>query len=200
MQKEPSLSVKHAIYRGVKLVRWAKQAAEYFFFNLSTMKYSLWRPRSIGRYISIHHANVKHSIGWGCQEFHDALALQYKKPLLNLPPYCDGCGAVFSVEHALDCRVGSLVGQRHNEVHDAIGDFDFLAWGQVQKEPVICEDLVRTHYWWFTNSRRLTSQIKLMGCQRHNRQPTKLQDLARKTARCWHTSNCSNKLPKRAVQ
>ena len=70
--------------------------------------------------------------------------MQYKKPLLNLPPYCDGCGAVFSVEHALDCRVGSLVGQRHNEVHDAIGDFDFLAWGQVQKEPVICEETVNS--------------------------------------------------------
>jgi len=42
---------------------------------------------------------------------------------MNLPPYCDGCGTVFSLEYALDCRVGSLVGQQHHELCDAIGDF-----------------------------------------------------------------------------
>jgi len=62
-----------------------------------------------------------HQFDLPCQEFHDALALQYKKPLLNLSPYCDGCGGVFSVDHALHCQIGGLVGQRHNEVHDAIG-------------------------------------------------------------------------------
>jgi len=70
-----------------------------------------------------------------CQELRDTLALRYKKPLLNLSPYCDGCDAVFSVEHVLDCQVGGLVGQQHNEVCDAIGDLASLAWGQVQKEP-----------------------------------------------------------------
>jgi len=54
------------------------------------------------------------------QEFKDTLALHYKKPLLNLPPSCDGCGAFFTVEHALNCRVGGLVGQRHNEVRGAV--------------------------------------------------------------------------------
>ena len=73
------------------------------------------------------------------QEFRDALALRYRKPLLDLPPFCDGCGAPFTVEHSLDCRVGGLVGRRHNEVRDAVGDLAFLAWGQVTREPVICE-------------------------------------------------------------
>ena len=81
-----------------------------------------------------------HQFDLTCQEFHDALALRYKKPLLNLPPYCDGCGAPFSVDHALDCRVGGLVGRRYNEVRDAIGDLASLVWGQVQREPVICEE------------------------------------------------------------
>ena len=44
------------------------------------------------------------------------------------------------MEHALDCRVGGLVCQRHNEVRDAICDLASLAWGQVQKEPVVCEE------------------------------------------------------------
>ena len=65
------------------------------------------------------------------QEFRDALALRYRKPLLDLPPFCDGCGAPFTVEHSLDCRVGGLVGRRHNEVRDAVGDLASLAWGQV---------------------------------------------------------------------
>ena len=38
------------------------------------------------------------------QEFCDALALRYRKPLLNLPPCCDGCGAPSSLDHALCCR------------------------------------------------------------------------------------------------
>jgi len=42
-------------------------------------------------------------------------------------------------EHALDCRFGGLVTQRHNEVRDAIGDLATLAWGKVQREPVVCD-------------------------------------------------------------
>jgi len=74
------------------------------------------------------------------QRFRDVLALRYKKPLLNLPPYCDGCGAPFSVDHALDYQDGGLAGRRHNEVRDVIGDLVSLVWGQVQREPVICEE------------------------------------------------------------
>ena len=73
------------------------------------------------------------------QEFRNALALCYRKPLLNLPAFCDGCGSSFSVEHALDCLVGGLVGQRHNEVQDAVCDLATLVWSQVQKEPIVCE-------------------------------------------------------------
>ena len=34
------------------------------------------------------------------QEFHEALALRYWKPLLNVPSICDGCGSPFSLDHA----------------------------------------------------------------------------------------------------
>ena len=35
--------------------------------------------------------------------------------------------------------VGGLVCQRHNEVCNAVCDLASLAWGQVQKETVVCE-------------------------------------------------------------
>jgi len=50
------------------------------------------------------------------QEFRDGLALRYKKPLLSVPSVYNGCGAQFSIEHALDCCFGGLVSRRHNEV------------------------------------------------------------------------------------
>ena len=73
------------------------------------------------------------------QEFHDILAIRYHKPLLNLPPKCDGCGATSSLDHCLICRKGGLVVQRHNEIRDAIGDLAALAWGQVRRETVVVE-------------------------------------------------------------
>jgi len=59
--------------------------------------------------------------------------------LLHLPAACDGCGAPFSIEHALDCHYGGLVGCRHNEVFDAFGDLASLVWSPVLKEPVVCD-------------------------------------------------------------
>ena len=82
-----------------------------------------------------------HHFSLTCQEFRDALALQYRKPLLNMPAYCDGGGS-FNVEHALDCLVVSLVSQHHNEVWDAVWDLSSLVWKQVQKEPVVCESTI----------------------------------------------------------
>jgi hypothetical protein len=70
-------------------------------------------------------------------EFRDALCLRYMKPLLNLPSFCDGCGQPFTTSHALDCRKGGLVVQRHNEIRDIICDLSSLAWNQVTREPVI---------------------------------------------------------------
>ena len=42
------------------------------------------------------------------REFRDALAMRYKKPLLNIPALCDGCGATFDLSHALSCRRGGI--------------------------------------------------------------------------------------------
>ena len=68
-------------------------------------------------------------------EFRDDLALRYGKPLLQLPPFCDGCGLDFTITHALDCKKGGLIVQRHYEIRDTI---QRLGWSQVTKEPTIC--------------------------------------------------------------
>ena len=71
------------------------------------------------------------------QEFCDALALRYQKPLLNVPFNCDCCGAPFSLDHALICRKGGLIIQCHNEVRDAVSDQSALVLGRVVSEPVV---------------------------------------------------------------
>ena len=73
------------------------------------------------------------------QEFRDALAIRYKKLLLNIPPSCDGCGSPSSLDHFLVCRKGGLIIQRHNEIRDAIGDLAALAWSSVKHEPIVKE-------------------------------------------------------------
>ena len=74
------------------------------------------------------------------QEFRDAFAIRYKKPLLSIPPHCDGCGALSSLDHFLSCKKGGLIIQRHNEFRDAIGDLASLLWGRVRHEPIVSED------------------------------------------------------------
>ena len=48
-------------------------------------------------------------------------------------------GDPFDLSHALSCRKGGLVTQRHNEVCDAFGDLAALAWSQVTCEPIVRE-------------------------------------------------------------
>ena len=45
-----------------------------------------------------------------------------------MPPTCDGCANTFILSHALDCRSGGLVVRHHNEIRDAFGDLDCLAY------------------------------------------------------------------------
>ena len=83
----------------------------------------------------------KENFDLSAEEFRDGLALRYGKPLLQLPPTCDGCGSDFSVTHALDCCKGGLVTQRHNEIRDTICSLASMVWGQVTLEPVVCDSL-----------------------------------------------------------
>ena len=80
-----------------------------------------------------------HHFDLSATEFRDVLALRYNRPLLKMPTNCDGCGAATSLEHALDCKKGGLVTQRHNEVRDVIGDLASVVFKEVVKEPVMQE-------------------------------------------------------------
>ena len=82
---------------------------------------------------------VRSEFDLSAQEFWDGLALCYKKALLSLPSLCDGCGASFSIKHALDCFSGSLVTRMLNEAWDVFGDLAFLVWIPVIKEPVVSD-------------------------------------------------------------
>ena len=56
-----------------------------------------------------------------------------------MPVTCDGCGATFSYEHALDCKKGGLVTRHHNEVRDTLGDLSSIVYKDIIREPVIQE-------------------------------------------------------------
>ena len=57
--------------------------------------------------------------------------------MLNVPPFCDGCGSSSCLNHFLICKKGGLITQRHNEIRDAVGDLVALVWGPVKREPIV---------------------------------------------------------------
>ena len=57
-----------------------------------------------------------HHFDLSATDFCDALTVRYHRPLLKMPAICDGCGAAFSYEHALDCKKGGLITRRQRSV------------------------------------------------------------------------------------
>ena len=75
----------------------------------------------------------------GAQEWCDALFLRYGLEPPDLPKYCDGCEARFSISHALDCKKVGLVTARHNELRDVVADLAGTAFtpSHVRGDPFI---------------------------------------------------------------
>ena len=44
---------------------------------------------------------------------------------------CDRYGSFFSLKHAFDCKKDGLVVQWHNEVRDALEDFEILPYKEI---------------------------------------------------------------------
>ena len=66
---------------------------------------------------------------------------RYGLALLDLPKCCDGCGAKFTIKHALACKKGDIVVSRHNKVKAETGG-DSLGSNRVRNESKIitCRD------------------------------------------------------------
>ena len=71
------------------------------------------------------------------QEFHDVLALRYKRPSLHLPINCDGRGSLFGVEHALDYRKKGPVTWHCKELSGALGYLELIAMGTSNLRAVV---------------------------------------------------------------
>ncbi len=72
-------------------------------------------------------------------EWWDNVRLRYNHSLLDMPAACNGCGAKMLVEHALSCKVGSLVHIQHDDVADEWRHLcgTVLSPSQVEREPRI---------------------------------------------------------------
>ena len=72
------------------------------------------------------------------QEFWDAINLRYNWKLRKLPASC-ACGARFDITHALICKKGGFISQRHNEIRDLTGGLLSEVYRDVCIEPVLTE-------------------------------------------------------------
>ena len=68
------------------------------------------------------------------QEFRDSLRLRYNVPLSDLPSKCV-CGERYTVCHALSCKKGGFVAQRHNGVRNLLTSFLGKVCTNVKVEP-----------------------------------------------------------------
>ena len=67
-------------------------------------------------------------------EFRDALHLRYNLPLKDLPTQCP-CGERFNVSHALSCKKGGFVAQRHDNLRDLLTHLLSKICKDVEAEP-----------------------------------------------------------------
>ncbi len=68
------------------------------------------------------------------EEFRDAIRLRYNMNLDNLPTYCP-CGQRFNVSHALDCKKGGFIHERHDNIKDTLTKLLSRVCHDVESEP-----------------------------------------------------------------
>lgn len=78
----------------------------------------------------------EHGLPLNKQEFRDSLCLRYNLPLPNLPSYC-ACGEVLTVNHALSCKKGGSIAQRHVNIRDLQTSHISKVCRNVETEPLL---------------------------------------------------------------
>ena len=68
------------------------------------------------------------------REFRDAIKLHYDWPVDDIPSTCV-CGDAFTVDHAMICKRGGFVTQRHNELRDFEAELLNMVCTDVEIEP-----------------------------------------------------------------
>ena len=68
------------------------------------------------------------------QSFWDLIRIRYGYQLLRLPERCP-CGALFDIQHALSCKKGGFVTQRHNTLRDVTARLMAEVCSDVKVEP-----------------------------------------------------------------
>ena len=72
------------------------------------------------------------------REFKDGLKLRYDWPFKDNPSKCV-CGESFNTDHAMICRRGGFIIQRHNELRDLEAELLNIVCNDVQIKPVLQE-------------------------------------------------------------
>ena len=103
-----------------------------------SQKRKVERAKATGSWLSVTPTFIN-GLSLSKGEFRDGLSLRYGLEIKDLPKKCDGCNAKFSVNHALSCKKGGLVVNRHNEVKDEVAYLAALATspGKVRDKPNI---------------------------------------------------------------
>ena len=70
------------------------------------------------------------------REFKDAIHLRYDWDVNDIPSVCV-CDDVFNIDHAIICRRGDFIIQRHNEVRDLEAEMLNMVCYDVEVEPVL---------------------------------------------------------------
>ena len=70
------------------------------------------------------------------REFKDAVHLRYDWQINDVPNVCI-CGDPFNVDHAMICKRGGFIIQRHNELRDLEVQMLDLVCHDVEVEPVL---------------------------------------------------------------
>lgn len=101
-------------------------------------EYRIQRAKESGSWLTVQ-PSLRNGTILSREEFKDNIRYRCGLAPLDLPEYCDGCGAQFTTEHGLNCKKGGLVNERHDDAADMWAYLGSLAFhpSAVEHEPFV---------------------------------------------------------------